>query len=167
MKLSKKKMTKDTIPERFTLPLVIVDFIPVFLFIFTILFFSKNIYFDYLIILGGFICFFSGIIKVLWKLIVVLEKKNVWWMFIQMRIVMPIGFLILIFGFIFGWKYFSYIIFNASFNSRIFFTFWIIGMSLMSIFAIILDSSDPKANWIEQIINSIAQCFLCLAVFFI
>ena len=167
MKLQKKKMTKDTIPEDFTLSLVIVDFIPVFLFIFTILVFSKKIYYDYLIILGGFICFFSGIIKVLWKLIVVLKKKNVWWMFVQMRITMPIGFGILIFGFISGWKYFSYIIFNASFISRIFFTLWIIGMSLMSIFAITLDSSNLKVNWIEQITNSISQCFLSLAVIFI
>ena len=165
--MPRKKITKDTIPEGFTLSLVIVDFIPVFLFFLAILIFSKKIYFDYLIILGGFICFLSGFIKVLWKLIVVNEKKNVWWMFIQLRFAMPIGFSILIFGFIFGWKNFSYIIFNASFNSIIFFTLWIISMSLMSIFAVVLDSSDPKANWIEQITNCIGECFLCLAVAFI
>ena len=165
--MPKKKMTKDTIPEAFTLSLVIVDFIPVFLFIFIILVFSLKTYSNYLIILGGFICFFSGIIKVLWKLIVILKKKNVWWMFVQMRITMPIGFGILMFGFISGWKYFSYIIFNASFISRIFITLWIIGMSLMSIFAISLDSSNLKVNWIEQIINSLSQCFMLLAIIFI
>ena len=167
MKFQKKKITKDTIPEGFTLSLVLVDFIPVLFFIFTILLFSKKIYFDYLIVMGGFICFFSGFIKVLWKLIVVLKKKNVWWMFVQMRILMPIGFCILMLGFMVGWKYFSDIIFDASFNSRIFFTLWIIGISLMSLFAIILDSSNPKANWIEQITNSISQFFLWLAVIFI
>ena len=166
MNLQKKKMTKDTIPEDFTLSLVIVDFIPVFLFIFIILVFSLKTYSNYLIILGGFICFFSGIIKVLWKLIVVLKKRNVWWMFVQMRIGIPIGFCILTFGFFFGWKNFSNIIYNASFKSKIFFTSWIIGMSLMSLFAIMFDSSEPLVNWIEQITNSVSQGFLCFSVYF-
>ena len=159
-------MTKDIVPEGFTFSLVLVDFIPVFFFIFTILIFSYKTYFNYLIIIGGFICFISGFIKVLWKLIVVLKKRNIWWMFKQMRIAMPIGFCTLIFGFVFGWKNFSKDICNASFNSRIFFTLWIIGMSLMSLFAITLDSSDPLVNWIEQITNTISQGFLCVAVYF-
>ena len=166
MKNEKKKMTKDIVPEGFTLSLVLVDFIPVFFFIFTILIFSYKTYFNYLIITGGLICFISGFIKVLWKFIVVLKKRNVWWMFKQMRFAMPIGFCTLIFGFFFGWENFSKDIYNASFNSRLFFTLWIIGMSLMSLFAIILDSSDPLVNWIEQVTNSISQGFLLVAVYF-
>ena len=165
MKNEKKKMTKDIVPEGFTLSLVLVDFIPVFFFIFTILIFSYKTYFNYLIITGGLICFISGFIKVLWKLIVVLKQRNVWWMFKQMRIALPIGFCTLIFGFVFGWKNFSKEIYNASSNSRIFFTLWIIGMSLMSLFAITLDSSNPQVNWIEQITNTISQGFLCVAVY--
>ena len=163
--MPRKKMTKDIIPEGFTLSLVIVDFIPVFLFILTIIIFTKKTYFNYLIVIGGFICFISGFIKVLWKLIVVLEKKNVWWMFIQMRIAMPIGFSMFLLGFILGWKNFSNNFYNAPFYSRFFFTLWVIGMSLMSALAIKLDSSDPKAKWIEQITNSISQCFLCIATY--
>ena len=160
----KQKMTKDIIPEGFTLSLILVDFIPVFLFIITITIFSLKTYINYLVLLGGYICFFSGIIKVLWKLIVVLKKENVWWMFVQMRIFMPIGFIILILGFVIGWKNFSYSIYNASFYFHIFMALWIIGMSLMSLFAMTLDSSDPKANWIEQITNCISQAFLCLGI---
>ena len=88
-------------------------------------------------------------------------------MFVQMRIFMPIGFTILILGFILGWKYYSYLILNASFYSRLFFTFSIIGMSLMSLFAIILDASDHKVNWLEQITNSISQAFICLAIIYL
>ena len=163
----KQKITKDTITEGFTISLALVDFIPVFFFLFTILLFSMKTYFNYFIMTGNIICFVSGIIKVIWKLIVVLKKKNVWWMFQQMRIGLPIGFTLIMMGLIFGWKHFSNTFYNASFYSRIFFTLWIIGMSLMSFFAVKLDPADPKANWIEQITNSIAQSFLCLAAYFL
>ena len=164
--MKKQNMSKDIVPEGFTLSLVLVDFIPVFLFAITITIFSLKTYINYLVLIGGYICFFSGIIKVLWKLIVVLKKENVWWMFVQMRICMPIGLIILTIGFVIGWKYFSYSIYNASFYFRIFFALWIIRMSLMSLFAMTLDSSDPKANWIEQITNCISQAFLCLGIIF-
>ena len=167
MKKQKRKMTKDVVPEGFTISLVLVDYIPVFFFILAIIIFSLKTYFSYLIIIGSLICFISGFIKVLWKLIVVLKKKNVWWMFKQMRIAFPIGFSMIVLGFILGWKNFSSNIYNASFNSKIFFTLWIIGMSLMGLFAAKLDSSDPVVNWIEQITNSISQCFLCIAVYLI
>ena len=165
MKKGKRKITKDIVPEGFTLSLAIVDFIPVFFFILAVLIFSYKIYFDYLIVLGVLICFISGFIKVLWKIIVVLQKRNVWWMFVQMRIFMTVGFSIFTLGFILGWKNFSDYFYNASFYFRIFLTLWIIGMSLMFLFAIILDSSDPLANWIEQITNSISQILLCIGVY--
>ena len=165
MKKQKRKMTKDVVPEGFTIPLVLVDFIPVFFLILAIIIFSLKTYFSYLIIIGDIICFISSFIKVLWKLIVVLKKKNVWWMFKQMRIYLPIGFIMILLGFILGWKNFSSHIYNASFYSKIFFTLWIIGMSLMGLFAAKLDSSDPVVNWIEEITNSISQCFLCIAVY--
>ena len=166
-KKPKKRMTKDTIPEGFTIPLVIVDAIPVLFFLLSIILFSLKMFSSYFIILGGIICFISGIIKIIWKLIVATKKKNIWWMFVQMRIFMPIGFTIFILGFILGWKYYSYLILNASFYSRLFFTLSIIGMSLMSLFAIILDASDHKVNWLEQITNSISQASICLAIIYL
>ena len=36
-----------------------------------------------------------------------------------------------------------------------------LGMVLMTAFAFRLDSSDPKANWLEQAVNGFAQaCFV-------
>lgn len=36
-----------------------------------------------------------------------------------------------------------------------------LGMILMLVFAFRMDSSDPKVNWMEQTVNSLAQiCFL-------
>ena len=44
-----------------------------------------------------------------------------------------------------------------SMPSLIFFVIGILGMVLMMVFAAKLDSSDVKANWIEQLTNGIAQ----------
>ena len=52
------------------------------------------------LLIGGVICFAAGMLKVLWKFIVVLQKKNVWPLFVQMRIGMPVGFWINNFQFV-------------------------------------------------------------------
>lgn len=49
-----------------------------------------------LFVIGAVICLVSGLVKVLWKLIAAVAKKNIWLMFVQMRIFMPIGFIVLI-----------------------------------------------------------------------
>ena len=94
-KTTKPKMTKDTIPENFTLSLAIVDALPVLFFggsmILIGLLFGSPMF-----LIGAALCFWAGAAKVLWKIIVVTKKKNVWWMFLQMRIVMPIGFVLMI-----------------------------------------------------------------------
>ena len=98
---NKPKMTKDTIPENFTLSLAFVDSLPVLFFggsmiLIGLLFGSP------LFLIGAALCFWAGAAKVLWKIIVVTKKKNVWWMFLQMRIVMPIGFLLMLLAVIYS-----------------------------------------------------------------
>ena len=42
----------------------------------------------------------------------------------------------------------------------LFFLAGALGMILMLVFAFRMDSSDPKVNWMEQTVNSLAQiCF--------
>lgn len=48
--------------------------------------------------------------------------------------------------------------------SFIFHILGILGMIAMGISAFILDSKDPKSNWIEQINNSLSQFFIFLGV---
>ena len=111
-------------------------------------------------VIGAIICFWAGAAKVLWKVIVVTKKKNIWWLFLQMRIAMPIGFLAMIIAVIINIKgiYFATILTSIlSVPSVIFFTLGIIGMVLMGVFASKLDSSNVKSNWIEQTTNLIAQ----------
>ncbi len=158
----KQTISKDMVPEGFSLSLALVDSLPVIFFglasIILGLSFSSIIF-----IVGAIITFISGLIKVIWKIIVALNKKNIWWMFIQMRIVMPIGFIIMIIGFIIACFSSSISVFFSSLLNPICLIFLIlgfIGMIMMVVFAIKLDSSNPKSNWIEQICNGISQaCF--------
>ena len=152
-------MTKDTIPEDFTLSLAVVDAFPVLFFagsmILIGLLFSSPLF-----MIGAALCFWAGAAKVIWKVIVVTRKKNVWWLFLQMRIVMPIGFALMLLAVILNLKAIdlsAVIAAVISAPSVFFFAAGLIGMILMGIFASKLDSSDLRSNWIEQLTNTFAQ----------
>lgn len=166
---NKPKMTKDTIPENFTLPLAVVDALPVLFFggsVILIGLLFKNILF----ILGAVLCFWAGAAKVLWKIIVVLKKKNIWFLFMQMRIVMPLGFVLMLLAVILYRNSISLpAVFAAvlSFPSVIFFAVGLLGMALMGVFAAKLDSADVRSNWIEQLTNTFAQAAVFTGILFL
>ena len=155
----KPKITKDTVPEDFTLSLALVDALPVLFFggsmILTALLFKSRLF-----LTGALLCFWAGAAKVLWKIVVVKKKKNIWWLFLQMRIVMPIGFALMLLSVILNRKairFAAVLTAVTSFPSVIFFALGILGMVLMGVFASRLDSSDLRSNWIEQLTNTAAQ----------
>ena len=155
----KPKITKDTVPEDFTLSLALVDALPVLFFggsmILTALLFKSRLF-----LIGALLCFWAGAAKVLWKIIVVKKKKNIWWLFLQMRIVMPIGFALMLLSVILNRKairFAAVLTAVTSFPSVIFFALGILGMVLIGVFASRLDSSDLRSNWIEQLTNTAAQ----------
>ena len=160
------KMTKDIVPEGFTLSLALVDALPVLFFggsmiLIGILFESA------LFLLGALLCLWAGAAKVIWKIIVVTRKKNVWWLFMQMRIVMPVGFALMLLSIIIGWsKIDGAAVLTAvvSFPSVIFFAVGILGMVLMGVFASKLDSSSVRSNWIEQLTNGLAQAAIFIGI---
>ena len=163
---NKPKMTKDTIPENFTLSLAFVDALPVLFFggsmiLIGLLFGSP------LFLLGAALCFWAGAAKVLWKIIVVTKKKNIWWMFLQMRSVMPIGFVLMILAVLLNRNAIDLsAVFSAivSLPSVIFFAVGVIGMGLMGVFAAKLDSADVRSNWLEQLTNAIAQAAIFVGI---
>lgn len=160
------KMTKDTVPEGFTIPLAVVDAIPVLLFCTSMIVIGSRFQ-SLLFILGAAMMFFAGAAKVLWKVIVVLKKKNIWWMFLQMRILMPIGMLCMIVSLIINGNRINAAALWSSLTimpSAACFLVCLLGMILMGIFAFKLDSSDVKSNWIEQLTNSVAQAALLLGI---
>lgn len=156
---NKPKMTKEIVPDDFTLSLAAVDTLPVLFFGASVILIGlmfKNILF----LIGAVLCFWAGAAKVVWKIIVAAKKKNIWWLFMQMRIVMPIGFVLILLAVILGRKTINLpVAFSAvvSMPSVIFFIIGITGMTLMGVFAAKLDSSDLRSNWIEQLTNAAAQ----------
>ena len=166
---NKPKMTKDTIPKNFTLSLALVDALPVLFFggsmILIVLLFGSPLF-----LIGAALCFWAGAAKVLWKIIVVTRRKNIWWLFLQMRTVMPLGFALMIFAVILNRNVINLpVIFTAvtSFPSVIFFAAGVTGMVLMGIFAAKLDSADVRSNWIEQLTNTIAQAAIFTGILFL
>ena len=157
--MDKPKMTKDTVPDDFTLSLAAVDALPVLFFGASIILIGL-MFRNALFLVGAVLCFWAGAAKVLWKIIVVTKKKNIWWLFMQMRIVMPIGFALMLLAVIISRSTIDFsAVFAAvvSMPSVIFFAIGIIGMTLMGVFASKLDSSDLRSNWIEQLTNAAAQ----------
>ena len=166
---NKPKMAKDTVPENFTLSLAFVDALPVLFFGGSMILIGL-LFGNPLFLVGAALCFWAGAAKVLWKIIVVTKKKNVWWMFLQMRIVMPVGFVLMILAVILNRNVIDLpAVFAAviSFPSVIFFTIGVIGLVLMGVFAAKLDSADVRSNWIEQLTNAAAQAAIFTGILFL
>ena len=151
----------NPVPEGFTVGLATVDALPVMIFGMSAVLLGvklKNAVF----VIGAIVMLLSGIVKVLWKYIVALRKKNIRWMSVQLRIAMPLGLLLMLGAGV-------YEIVNRRKNgigfslsaisgvSKICFILGGIGMCMMTIFAFCLDSSKARSNWIEQITNLVAQ----------
>lgn len=162
----KNTLTRETVPEDFTVPLVLVDALPVVLFGGSMLLIAKR-FGSTLFLLGALLCLWAGLAKVAWKLIVVLWKKNVWWLFMQMRIVMPIGFLLMLLSVIVRAKRLSFsALLHAALSlpSVLFFAAGLAGRVLMGVFASSLDSGSKHANWVEQLTNTAAQACIFLGL---
>ena len=152
-------MDKNTVPQDYTLGLALFDAVPVILFGWACLELWK-LTGSVPVLIGGLICFVAGMLKVLWKIIVVLKKKNVWPLFVQMRIGMPAGFTLLLIGVIA-----ACITKDLSAVGKavlhplpiICLILYCAGIAAMIICGKKLDSADLKANWIEQSCNTVAQ----------
>ena len=153
----KTKVTKDTIPQDFTLSLALFDFLPVLFFSLDMIIIGK-LFSSFLFMLGSFLMLFAGICKVLWKIIVVTKKINIWFLFIQMRVLMPIGLILMIIGIIIKKDSFNLLLNTIlQMPTILFFIIGIACMILMIVFMFKLDGEKSKNNWLEQTINLIAQ----------
>lgn len=162
-------MNKKTIPEDFNLTLAIVDAIPVLCFFISIILIS-SIFKSKLFLLGAILMLCAGLSKVLWKMIVATKKKNIWFLFIQMRTIMPLGLILLIISLIINKELINFDLIIQSIISLPQLIFFVIGafaMALMLIFGFVLDASKVKNNWIEQTTNIIAQLSFLIGIIII
>lgn len=157
------KMNKNVIPNDFDISLALVDSLPVLFFTVSMIIISV-IFKSKLFLIGSLLMLFAGICKVLWKIIVATKRKNIWFLFIQMRITMPLGLLLIVASLIINRSLINLsIVLNnlLSLPQITFFIIGVIGMIMMIVFGFTLDGTKKKNNWIEQITNLISQlCFL-------
>lgn len=150
--------------EAFPLSLAFFDALPVLFFSAAMLIIAWNFH-NTCFIVGAVLCALAGIGKVAWKIIIAGTKKDITILNRQLRVLMPVGFLLIIIGIVTGLSGMDHattiIASIMSFPAAFFFAVTIIGMIMMSIFACKLDGTKLRSNWIEQITNAIAQgCFL-------
>lgn len=162
-------ITKDSVPQDYTIGLALFDAVPVVLFGLASLLLSRMTD-SPLVLIGGIVCFLSGALKVFWKIVVVVKKQNIWSLFVQMRIGMPAGFLLILIGFIAScimkdMRFFWEGLFRPL--PIIFVILTILGMAAMIICSSKLDPTKARANWIEQGCNTVAQGAFFLAMFFV
>lgn len=164
--MEKTKMTKDVVPQSFTLGLAAFDAVPVVLFLLA-MWLLYRMTGSVLVLLGGIVCFLTGMGKVLWKVLVVTQKQNVWPLFVQMRIGMPLGFLLVLLGLIIAYATGDQSAFTAAVlrpGPIVCLVLAVAGMAGMIVCGAKLDSADKTANWIEQGCNTFAQGALLLAM---
>ncbi len=124
------KFKKDEVPEGFTFAMAFVDFLPVLFFSIAVGILSSRFH-STLFAVGAVLVIAAGVLKCLWKFIVALAKRNVPFLFYQMRVVMPIGFLIMILGLIMDRQQLSFAVILGQMRSFPSIIFYLIGIILM------------------------------------
>lgn len=163
---SKNTLYKDSVPEGFTLSMALMDSLPVLFFGASMLTIC-TMFQSLLFLIGALLVLAGGLGKVLWKLIIALHHKNVWFLNRQMRYVMPVGGILIVLSLFADHDQISLTGMWHAFVSMpalIFFLTGIAGIVTMIYFAGHLDSGDAKSNWYEQGTNAIAQLSLFLGL---
>jgi len=160
------KINRNTVPEDFTMGLALFDALPVLFFGLSVLLLGLLLK-SVLFFIGAILCFAAGAAKVLWKIIVVLRRKNVWWLFIQMRCLMPIGFIMMIIGALYHRTDPTAADILRSACEFPVSTLLLLGtlcLALMGVFGALMDSTKVRSNWIEQTTNCVGQFAFFLGV---
>jgi len=153
----------NSIDEGFNLKLAIVDSLPVLFFAISVSILSlkiSNLYFY----IGAFLIILAGALKVSWKFVLALKKKDIRFLFLQMRVVMPIGFILAIYGVTqsnFNWASF------LGMPSLLFLIMGLLCMCAMFYFLFHNNQSSSKDNWKEEIVNCCGQLCIMLAIIFL
>lgn len=155
--------------EVFSVPLALVDAIPVVLFGASMIMVALR-FNNFLFILGAALSTLAGCMKVLWKLILGWKKKDVRWLdkpFVPMQIT---GFGLMLGAFLVSirrihwagvWKAVS------SLPSAALFPLWFIVMGAMGWYKKKkFEKYSDKTNWVAEILNIIGQGALFLAILF-
>ena len=154
--------------EKFTVQLALVDALPVLFFGIAAVVLGLKLH-SVLFFIGAILCLLAGAGKVLWKLLIALQGKDVPLLGAQLRYLMPTGFLLMVLGAVFSDRAQVKALLQAAVQmpSILFFVLGILGLAGMIFCARKFDRHDIRGNWIEQIINAVAQGCVMLGVLFL
>ena len=156
----------DSIPEGFTLSMALMDCLPVAFFCVGAGVLATR--FDSTLFrVGVALVVLAGALKVCWKLVLSLARRDVRFLNRQLRYLMPVGFALALASLAVDrakWSPASVLTHVTAMPSLAFLVAGLAGMSLMGWFARHLDGRDAKANWREQAVNAISQLCIMLAI---
>ena len=156
----------DSIPEGFTLSMALMDCLPVAFFCVGAGVLATR--FDSALFrVGVALVVLAGALKVCWKLVLSLARRDVRFLNRQLRYLMPVGFALALASLAVDrakWSPASVLAHVTAMPSLAFLVAGLAGMSLMGWFARNLDGRDAKANWREQAVNAISQLCIMLAI---
>ena len=161
------KTTKED-NSQFTLQLAIMDAVPVLFFGIAAIMLGVKLR-SWVFFVGALLCFLAGFGKVLWKFLIAVARKDVALLGMQLRYVMPAGFLLMAAGVFTAEKSAVSGLLDGArrMPSLLFFIVAVCSLTGMVICARKFDRHDVRGNWIEQGINIIAQGCVMLGVWFI
>ena len=149
----------------FTVPLAVVDALPVLLFGIIAVVLGMKLH-SRLFSVGAVVCLLAGAGKVAWKLILALRGTDIAMLDMQMRVLMPLGFLLMIVGVVRTDRTLVKTLMGKAIRmpSALFFALAVVGLIAMILCAVLLDRGDVRANWIEQLINAALQGCVLIGV---
>lgn len=155
-----------SVPEGFTLSMALMDCLPVAFFCVGAGVLATR--FDSpLFRVGVVLVVLAGVLKVSWKLVLALARRDVRFLNRQMRYLMPVGFVLALVSLVVDrakWSLVAVLAHVTAMPSLLFLVAGVAGMFLMDWFARHLDGRDAKANWREQAVNGISQLCIMLAI---
>ena len=115
--------------------------------------------------IGAALCVLAGLGKVLWKLIKAINGRNIRVLFLQMRALMPAGFLLIIISLFADHADFYAVWRNITgFPCVLLFSAGALCMTAMAVLALTADPGSSRANRTEQTVNAAGQLFILLGV---
>lgn len=156
----------EPVPEGFTLSMALVDCLPVLFFSISSAILATR--FDSRLFRAGvLLVILAGALKAGWKFVVALRHRDLRFLNRQMRYLMPTGFLLIILALVIDrsrWSIAAVIRHITNVPALFLFLTGAAGLGLMVWFANKKDRRDAKANWKEQITNSVAQFCIMLGI---
>lgn len=155
--------------EGFTVWLALVDAIPVLSFGISMVIIASRFH-SPLFMAGAALSVLAGCMKVAWKMVLGIGKKDLRWLnkpFVPMQ---ASGFLVMLISFIIHFGRIDWACLGASLislPSLLFFIAWLVLMGVMVWFRKAkFSNDDAKSNWTAQIINAVGQTCLLLGILF-